>query len=238
MRAVASEVHKRFPGLPILTTAHDATFGESSGLDEIDWFCPLLTHYPGMLDDIAKARSRGKQVWWYTCNSPIKPFANFRMENSAMDARILTGFMSSAYGADGLLYYALNMSPNSPIKDGPYTAWHVKKSMHDYLACVGPDRETPLPTIRLENIRDGLEDNEYLYMARESAAAIRDAQVSDRSLDKLESQVRPFFETGNALVANATSYSEDTEQLESTRRLIGDYIERAQRLLGHTGKGK
>ncbi len=237
MQEFASEVHKRFPGLPIMTTSHDATFGESSGLDEIDWFCPLLTHYPGTLDNIAKARARGKQVWWYTCNNPNKPYANFIMGNSAMDGRMLVGFMSFAYEADGFLYYAINISSNSPITDGPYTTWHVEDTGHNYLACKGiervkgPDRKTPIPTIRLENIRDGLEDNEYLYMARESAAAIRDAQVNDPSLNKLESQIRPFFKVGNELVANATSYSEDTEQLESARRLIGDYIERAQRLL-------
>ena len=235
MQKVASEVHKRFPSLPVMTTSFDSTFGESSGLDEIDWWCPLPSNYVTMLDDIAKARARGKQVWWYTCNSPIKPYANFLMDNSAMDGRMLVGFISFAYEADGFLYYALNMSSNAPITDGPYTTWHVRDNGHNHLRCSGPDRETPIPTIRLENIRDGLEDNEYLYMARERAAAIRDAQVDDPSLNRLESQIRPFFKVGNPLVASLTSFSQDTEQLESTRRLIGDYIESAQRLLGDTG---
>jgi hypothetical protein len=238
MQKVASEVHKRFPSLPILTTSHDATFGKSSGLDEIDWWCPLTSNYVTMLDDTAKARARGKQVWWYTCNSPHKPYGNFLMDNSAMDVRMLLGFISVAYEADGFLYYALNMSPNSPITDGPYTTWHVKDTGHDHLRCSGPDRETPIPTIRLENIRDGLEDNEYLYMARESAAAISNAGIEDPSLDQLESQIRPFFKVDNPLVASSTSFSQDTEQLESARRLIGDYIESAQRLLGHTGMDK
>lgn len=238
MQKVASEVKKRFPELPIMTTSHDATFGASGEMDEIDWWCPLPSNYVTMLDDIAKARARGKQVWWYTCNSPIKPFANFLMTHPAMDGRMLVGFISFAYDVDGFLYYALNMSPNSPISDGPYTTWQVKDNGHDHLRCSGPDRETPIPTIRLENIRDGLEDNEYLYMARELSAAIRDAGIQDPALDQLESQIRPFFEVGNLLVASVTSFSEDTQQLESTRKLIGDYIESAQRLVGHTGVDK
>ena len=235
MQKVASEAKKRFPHLPIMTTSHDETFGESGKMDEIDWWCPLPSNYVTLLDDIAKARARGKQVWWYTCNSPIKPFANFLMTHSAMDGRMLVGFISVAYEVDGFLYYALNMSPNSPITDGPYTTWKVRDNAHDHLRCAGPDRETALPTIRLENIRDGLEDNEYLYMARKLAAAIRDAGIEDPSLDRLASRIRPFFNVGNPLVESVTSFSEDTEQLENTRRLIGDYIESAQRLLGHTG---
>ena len=196
-----------------------------------------MSNYDDVLEDIAEARTRGKQVWMYTCNNPMKPYPNFMMGNTAMDGRMLVGFMSFAYETDGFLYYALNMSSNSPITDGPYTSWVIEDTGHNYLACAGPDRE-PIPTIRLENIRDGLEDHEYLYMARESAAAIRDAQISDPSLNMLESQISPFFKLGNELVKSTTVYSEDAEQLDRTRRLIGDYIERAQRLLGHTGTGK
>ena len=74
------------------------------------------------------------------------------------------------------------MPRNTPITGGPYTNWrptvnYSEKYNGDLdgdgsLYCAGPASVGPLPTIRLENVRDGLEDYEYLQLVKNVAGQI------------------------------------------------------------------
>jgi hypothetical protein len=190
-------------------------------ISDINGWCPLTFHYRP--DAAAEARGRGRQVWWYTCNSPEKPFANIMMTHPAMDARLLMGFMAFAYQTDGFLYYATtggNWANTPAITDGPYTNWPIVDNAHDHLYQKGPDG--PLPSLRLEAMRDGLDD----------AALLRErGLVLTPELAALQRRITPLFAPGNELVQSLTSYSEDPIALETARREVGQYVEQAERLL-------
>jgi hypothetical protein len=185
MREVFADIKARWPGLPIMTTAYDHSFGLDTGLkDVVDIWVPLTPKYMENLTRIPQARAEGMQVWWYTCCGPRHPYANWFIEYPAIDARLLMGEQAFFAGTEGYLYYQLSrwvhrvyQEPiTRPIDSGPLTDWDPR-SYNDYngdgsVFCAGPDG--PLTTIRLENIRDGLEDYEYLWMlrrARELVAA-------------------------------------------------------------------
>ena len=66
---------------------------------------------------------------------------------------------------DGFLYYQISIwNSKRCISSGPFTDWDPRSWTRYYgdgsWTCVGPDG-TPLPTVRLENFRDGLEDFAY-----------------------------------------------------------------------------
>ena len=161
----AAEILKtEFPEALIMTTTYDQTYGMNSPINAMDAFCPLTPKFDP--DQAAKARAAGKQVWWYICCSPHHPNANMFIEYPAIDGRLLMGAMSAKYRPHGFLYYQISIwNSQHPIESGPFTDWDPR-SWTTYhgdgsWTCVGPDG-TPLPTIRLENFRDGLEDYAYV----------------------------------------------------------------------------
>jgi hypothetical protein len=230
LRMVSARLRKEFPDLLLLTTAARPWHGAGT-IEDINAWCPLTPQYTA--DAAAEARRQGRQVWWYTCNSPEQPFANLMMTCPAMDARLLMGFMAFAYHTDGFLYYATrggNWASTPAITAGPYTNWPLVDNAHDHLYQKGPDG--PLPSLRLEAMRDGLEDYDLLWQARADTALLRERGLAlTPELTALQRRITPLFAPGNDLVTSLTSFSQDPQQLETARRDVGQYVEQTARLL-------
>ena len=154
------------PGVPVCTTAWDREYGIGTPLEAVDWFAPKISWF-----DPAKAmaaRTAGRKVWWYTCNEPHAPYPNFFIECPGIEPRLLMGAQSVRMRPDGFMYYAISIwNSRRCIEDGPFTDWNPR-SWTTYhgdgsWTCAGPDG-MPLPTIRLENFRDGLEDFAYAML--------------------------------------------------------------------------
>lgn len=175
--AKACSVLKReFPGVPIMTTAKDArqdgkrAYGCATPLSVTDACIPLTDKYD--LQQAVRARNEGREVWWYVCCWPHGDDANLFMESFPIESRLLVGAMSVRSRTDGFLYYQVSIwNSLRPIGASQYTDW-TAQSWETYngdgsLTRVARDG-SPLPTIRLENLRDGLEDYAYakLYAHR------------------------------------------------------------------------
>ena len=161
--AAVRELKAALPGIPICTTAYDHDFGVGTELSCVDWFVPSTPKFDQ--EKIAVSRAAGHKVWWYISCVPPAPSANFFIECPGIEPRILMGAQTVRNRPDGFLYYATAMwNSKRCIGGGPFTDWDPR-SWTTYhgdgsLTCAGPDG-TPLPTIRLENFRDGLEDYAY-----------------------------------------------------------------------------
>ena len=174
IRRSADLFHKEFPGVPLFTTARDPDFGVgTNSLGNVEWFCPLTGRYN--FERAEKARAAGRKVWWYVCDGPTWNCANLHIENKPIDARSLLGAQSLFYKTDGFLYWQVGKwhSPRTLGTD-PFTDW-VAASCFGFngegcIAGVGPGG-IPLPTVRLENFRDGLEDYAYVALLKERIAA-------------------------------------------------------------------
>ena len=167
--AAVRELKAALPGVPICTTAWDDSLGIGSELGGVDWFVPKIAKFNQ--EKVAASRSAGHNVWWYTCNEPHAPYPNFFIECPGIEPRILMGAQTVRNRPDGFLYYS-TAAWNSKrcIESGPFTDWDPR-SWTTYhgdgsWTCAGPDG-TPLPTIRLENFRDGLEDYAYAKLLEE-----------------------------------------------------------------------
>ncbi|MDD2601005.1 MAG: DUF6067 family protein [Kiritimatiellae bacterium] len=213
------------PGVPIMTTTYDQSYGMDSGINSVDIFCPLTPKFD--LEQVARARAANKEVWWYICCAPHHPYANMFIEYPAIEGRLLMGAMTAKLRPDGFLYYQISIwNSQKPITDGPFTDWSARSwtTYHGDGAwsCVGPDG-TPLPTQRLENFRDGLEDFAYVRILEERMRG----QESDPAAAAWLAEARAALAVPETLVANMKEYARDPAALYAWRDRLAELIERA-----------
>ena len=220
--AIWRKLKHDFPDIPVMTTAmmyRDMAAGKKDFpcLDTTDWYCPLTSVYRKELSD--ELRRKGKKVWWYTCCVPVFPYANSAsIEYPWIEGRLI-GWMTHLYRVDGFLYWHVNYwSGNGHMDESDtfFPKWRTYNRMHMpgdgiYLY---PGRRGILPSIRLAQIRDGVEDYEWLRIA----SAEGDAEVADAESRKL--------------VESMVEYTRDFVKLRTVRTRLADYIERQSRKKG------
>lgn len=211
----AKRLRQRFPDIKIMSTAYDSNLGLDRPQDSnIDLWVPLTPKYDLNAARIAEARKAGLNVWWYTCISPQHPYANWLVEYPAIEARLLMGAMTARYQPAGYLYYAVNRWPvnDKPITFGPRTDWNPASfgacNGDGSILCAGPDG--PLATVRLENIRDGMEDYEYYLLLRKLLAE--------------KKQVSTLGDVSQSVVQDLTHFTYDPQIITAERARLAKEI--------------
>ena len=231
MKVVAQAIKDRMPDLTLMTTAYwgrDEGFGREAGVP-IDIWVPIVQHFRN--PDLAEiGRSKGRGIWWYTCNYPRSPMPNILHDNAAMETRMMMGLMPHAFGVKGFLYYSTTRwRGRKPITDGPYTDWNMQRGYGHGGWYQKTLNNQPLPSVRLENFKDGLEDYDLVAIALE-----RQRQL-DAAGQSIESPVPETLGelTGvpNPYVTSVLDYTRDPAQLEALRHDLADYIQAADEAL-------
>jgi hypothetical protein len=226
--SATKSLKEAFPDILLMTTAQDLSYGKDSVIKSIDAWCPLTPDYNP--DKAAAARAAGKKVWWYICCGPHNPYANWFVEYDAIEARLLMGPMTAKYKPDGFLYYSLTLwNDNMPITSGPFTNWDPRSfTTHNgdgSLFCCGPGGK-PVPTICLENYRDGMEDFAY---AKILESIIDKYSAKGNSLTKDErkwlDEARKAVAVPVSLVEDMGHYSHDPKALFAWRDKIANMID-------------
>ena len=155
--------------------------------DGVSLWCPLASHLrPG---DTAAARARGEGFWWYLCCSSKAPYVTEFIDKPGTELRVwlwqtwkegATGILvwETAYWSGGYTYSRREVKQNFWADamswcDAFQYAWgngdgrflYPPRAAMDF-SCTDPVLDPPLETIRLEMLRDGLEDYEYFAMLR------------------------------------------------------------------------
>lgn len=221
-RDILSEIKRRYPEIPVVTTAFDPSFGEKSGLKGlIDVWVPLAPKFETEAEAIRRVQTTGGKVWYYTCM--YTPEANFLLEQPAVAPRLLTGIMQYKYGSDGFLYYQTtywNMSPL--LRDGPITGHTGRSAYLDFNGdgmLLYPGENGPVPSIRLKAIRDGFDDYEYLIQVR----AVAENPVQS---EEVRQQARQLLEIPDELVHSMRDYDRSGRKLQEYRSRLGDFLDR------------
>ena len=226
-------IKREFPKLRTMTTSIHPRYGRDHPLDDVvDIWVPLLSKYDP--DEAARARARGKQVWWYICVGPQHPYPNWFIEYPAIEIRLIMGLMAHRYRPDGFLYYSLNLwkANDHPITSrGPRTAWNPASykafNGDGSVFCPGPDG--PIPTIRLECYRDGSEDLEFLLELDRRVAAAREAGARRRDLVP----ALQAAELGRRVLSSLTEFSRDPRLFSSWRTRVAEAIEALSPVVDH-----
>lgn len=175
-------------------------------IGSVDIWCALTSYFHE--DALAERRAAGDDIWWYTCCVPLEPYPNFQIQMSSLDHRILF-WLQRYYDIQGFLYWSVNTWTDDPYTTLP-AIWLDSRQCNAYsdglLLYPGPDG--PVSSIRLELIREGLEDMHYFNLLERHAG--RD-------------EVRRFLRQA---VGGPAYYERDTRNLMSLRSRLAQWINR------------
>lgn len=208
MDAVAGALRTAYPELLVLTTAFESRFnGATDRVENVNGWIPVVYDYRKAIAE--KSRRNDDEVWYYTCNVPLPPFPGALLINSPIESRIITGFMPQGFAVDGYLYYATTLSwGDRKITKGPFTDWVVIDNDHGSLYPRGPSGAA-LPSIRMEYLRDGIEDYDLITMAL--------AALTDRGHVLPESEVeflKSLTSTDNVMLSSEATLENPPEDME------------------------
>ena len=208
------------PDAPLMQTYNASrTPQEMVGLIRV--WCALTASYDE--EFLSARRAAGEKLWLYVCCGPTPPYANFFIDQPGSDHRVLF-WQTWQRRATGLLYWETDywhgMMPLKPDEPRwPDVPWDQEKvatyrefkvNGDGFLIYPGPDW-TPWPSVRLENIRDGIEDYEYLWLLRE-----RDPKNA-------------LLTVGDDISKDFTHYCKDPQVILQRRLAVARAIEKAKR---------
>jgi hypothetical protein len=196
----------------------------------------------------------GEEVWWYVCCGPRHPYANFFIDYPATDARTLF-WEAYKQGVQGFSYYETAMWASNMLtrdigdpalvihedpealtamregKRWPQVPWNTftfsRYNGDGQLIYPGPN-QTPLPSLCLEVIRDGIEDYELLNLLEETARNLQKADTKQLYGHLVDESMR-LLGVNPQVVRDLTHYTSDPGLIAAERERIARQIMRLQR---------
>jgi hypothetical protein len=198
----------------------------------VDIWAPIMNNY-----NEADARARqaaGDQVWWYVCCNPHNPYPNNFIEYPSISPRILH-WVTWNEKVDGVLYYQatwwrgvnpwedpMSVNENGTSKwgngDGRLVYPPERKPSDKFIA------KGPVPSIRWEMIREGMEDYDYFYILRSLIEKRKASGGADDAVKNGEEALAMV----EACAKSPTDYTLDPAQLEQARAKVAEAIERLE----------
>lgn len=180
-----------------------------------------------------KAQREGVAIWWCNNCGTKPPYPNWYIDEDAIDHRI-EFWMAHKYGIDGIDSWCANMWGADNIsgpKRWPDKFWIANApggNGDGHLLYPGKD-EKPLSSIRLEVIRDGIEDYEYLYLLRERLNKLKKINQEGKYKELIK-EGEDLLSLPAWLVESVTKYLKEPEKLFDYRKKIALKIEEIDKI--------
>lgn len=169
-----------------------------------------LQKYPSFGERMAERKAAGDKVWWYVCWEPGDPYNNLFVDQLGVQHRILF-WQQYANDVDGFLYWGAN------YWSGTSDPWQDMATVKNLSPDVYGDGsllyngsklglDTACGSLRLELIRDGIEDFDLFRLAEERFG---ETWVQE----KLDS-----------ITPSLTRYTTNTEKFIAVRNAIGEAL--------------
>jgi len=150
-------------------------------------------------------QSLGESVWWYVCTAPRAPYANNFVDHPAINHRIRFWQMDK-YHLDGDLFWSITYWLQNPWEEAMSIGTDGQRWGNGDGRMLYPPRrekptepiiEPPVPSIRLECLRDGLEDRESLLVlervdARKAPIGVLARKERAEALNRLSSSIKVY----------------------------------------------
>jgi len=124
----------------------------------IDIWVPQPQHYENDIKFFTERRAAGDEIWFYTCLSPRGKYVNRFLDFQLIRTR-LTHWINFKFDLKGFLHWGFNYWRGDPWTD-LQSDWLPPGDSH----IVYPGKRGPMTSIRLEAMRDGIEDFELLKL--------------------------------------------------------------------------
>jgi hypothetical protein len=223
-------LNKLCPDIPVLVAffrnvPYDENRDQVDFMNEyIEVFCAKSAAWkPGWLrDDLKRGyfgyrmnelKKEGNKIWWYVCWEPGDPYCNMYVNEIGLQHRELF-WQQYHYNSDGFLYWALNHWGEI---DDPWADMANVKSLSPHVYGDGSVMyngskigiKGGVASIRMECIRDGVEDFDLLKLAEKYLGR-----------DFVEEQIAKVTPT-------LTEHTKDHALFAEVRKYIGDELEKA-----------
>jgi hypothetical protein len=206
--------------------------------NDVDIWGVRYFYFFGRIPAIRQQKQRGKQIWWYSyVNKQISRFPNYIIDkpDGNVDQRVW-GWLMQKWDVDGLMNWSLNewSSPSrstvwrDPYKDTLSFVRGQKANGDSCLIYPGYDPAAgyglndpyaaPVSSLRLEALRDGLEDREYMIKAQ----SLGGASVVNAALNSITTFTGKII---NKNIFNFPHYSADPKAYERARYTVAQFIE-------------
>ena len=206
-------------------------------------WCPMTSTYNH--DDAEARRAAGETIWWYICTVPKRPFAGMFIDHPGTDLRIWL-WQTWQYDVTGLLFWTTTLwstsvaypdHPQNPYEDpmgwksNPYVdgarePWGNGDGRFVYPpeaaggVATEPILDDPVACCRMEMLRDGIEDYEYLAMLE------RLLEDEGNELPaRMKRRYQKLLAVPGEISTDLTTYTKDPAPIEKHRDKVGRAIE-------------
>lgn len=177
-------------------------------LGDLEVWVPKLDHLATWRESYEAAQRQGNELWFYT----VGIFQGGSLLNKTVDVPLIESrlmhWLNYRYGLKGYLHWGFNAWTDDPIKaPGQHRGdgWHVY-----------PKVDGLMNSLRWEQMRNGLQDYECLWLLENKIATLR-ATLSDRVAALIE-PTRRGIEIATQVVNNYYEYTTSPSVLYQARR--------------------
>ena len=233
LKSICDRLDRLYPGYQLVTPFF-TNIRYNNSTDQIDFmtghtniWCPKtymyitsniysdeqIQKYPPFGNRMEKRKKAGDRIWWYVCWEPGDPYCNLFLDMEGIMHRLLF-WQQKLYDVDGFLYWGANYWQGV---DDPWTDMRTVKDLSmdvfgDGSLLYNGNRagiDGPVGSLRLEAIRDGIEDFEMFSLAEKYLG--RDYIVN----------------TIGEMTTSIIKYSKSEDKFMSIRIKIGEMLEKA-----------
>ncbi len=240
-------VHKAAPKLTRMLTEQP----EPDLYGYVDLWCPKTDNYDHELAETC--RSRGEKIWWYICSSPKEPFCTLFIDHFAVELRTWI-WQSWKYGLDGILVWGTNYwtSPAAfpaPQLQNPYrdpmsyqSGYGLKpgekifwgngdgRFIYPPAAVFESDQkntDAPVNSVRLEILREGLEDYEYFWLLNDLVQKVHQKHGTTQIVQR----AKELLIVPEEITTSLTNFSKNPDYIYNHRTKLAKMIETLQKEL-------
>lgn len=214
------------------------TSSEPSQFEQVDSYCPKIATPGGRiaepvgssarLEDYADLKNqttsngRTKDFWWYTHQTPYYPNPTLHLDDNGVSARMMY-WMMSEYDIKGYLLWETVMTTSL---DGQLKGWELYDNVIRDSVSAGdafmfyPGKllgmDTPVPSVRLYYMRDGIEDYDAIYDLKNNLyASLGEKYAAALSADGALNELYASMYTLNKTYATSAELATSRSALEA-----------------------
>ena len=181
--------------------------------DRLEIWVPKLDHLATWHDVYRRAQDQGNELWFYTVGIfQGGSYPNKTADVALIESRILH-WLNYRFGLKGYLHWGFNQWTDDPFEaPGKHRGdgWQVY-----------PKKDGLLCSLRWEQMRNGLQDYEYLWMLEDKMAKMK-AGLGERL--SIIDPARRGVEIASQVVRSMSTFSRDPNELYAARKQIIDEL--------------
>jgi len=220
-REASEYVHRYAPSLRRIDAIET-----SHCFDRLEIWVPKLAYLANWFDVYKKAQSQGYELWFYTVGIfQGGSYPNKTVDVPLIESRILH-WLNYRFGLKGYLHWGFNHWTDDPFAaPGKHRGdgWHVY-----------PKKDGLINSLRWEQMRNGIEDYEYMWMLEEKIRTMKNARGEHLSM--IEPSRRPV-EIASLVVKTINDYNRNPDALYAAKKQIINELldlDKAPRLIVQT----